>query len=93
MANSFKSMIKEGMIKRSDAGMFMRLADIHVREGFNTRVSADQLSGNLREEVQAEEDSLLSFIVNGGQVPALEVTARDEGGVLYCRGTPSTQSI
>lgn len=86
MANSFKSMIKEGMIKRSDEGMFMRLADIHVREGFNTRVSADQLSGDLREEVQAEEDSLLSFIVNGGQVPALEVTARDEGGVYIVEG-------
>lgn len=86
MANSFKSMIKEGMIKRSDAGMFMRLGDIHVREGFNTRVSADQLSGDLREEVQAEEDSLLSFIVNGGQVPALEVTARDDGGVYIVEG-------
>ena len=86
MANSFKSMIKEGMIKRSDSGMFMRLGDIHVREGFNTRVSADQLSGDLREEVQAEEDSLLSFIVNGGQVPALEVTARDDGGVYIVEG-------
>lgn len=86
MANSFKSMIKEGMIKRSDSGMFMRLVDIHVREGFNTRVSADQLSGDLREEVQAEEDSLLSFIVNGGQVPALEVTARDDGGVYIVEG-------
>jgi ParB family chromosome partitioning protein len=36
--------------------------------------------------VQAEEDSLLSFIVNGGQVPALEVTARDDGGVYIVEG-------
>ena len=86
MANTFKSMIKEGLIKRSDAGMFMRFKDIHVREGFNTRVTADQLSGDLRDEVQAEEDSLLSFIVNGGQVPALEVTARDDGGVYVVEG-------
>lgn len=86
MANTFKSMIKEGLIKRSDAGMFMRFKDIHVREGFNTRVTADQLSGDLREQVQAEEDSLLSFIVNGGQVPALEVTARDDGGVYVVEG-------
>lgn len=86
MANTFKSMIKAGLIKRSDAGMFMRFADIHVRDGFNARVNADQLSGALRDEVQAEEDSLLSFIVNGGQVPALEVTARDEGGVYVVEG-------
>lgn len=86
MANTFKSMIKEGLIKRSDAGMFMRFKDIHVREGFNARVTADQLSGDLRDEVQAEEDSLLSFIVNGGQVPALEVTARDDGGVYVVEG-------
>lgn len=86
MANSFKSMIKEGRIKRTDSGMFMRISDIHVRDGFNTRVYAESLSGDLRDQAQAEEDSLLSFIVNGGQVPAIEVTARDDGGVFIVEG-------
>lgn len=86
MANSFKSMIKEGRIKRTDSGMFMRISDIHVRDGFNTRVYAESLSGDLRDQVQAEEDSLLNFIVNGGQVPAIEVTARDGGGVFIVEG-------
>lgn len=87
MANTFKSMIKEGLIKRSDQGMFMRFKDIHVREGFNTRLLPEELSGELREKLQAEEDSLLQFIVNAiGQPPALEVTPRSEGGVYVVEG-------
>lgn len=30
MANSFKQMTRSGVIKRTDTGMFIDLADIHV---------------------------------------------------------------
>ena len=42
MANSFKAMRVSGVIKRTDTGMFIRYADIHVKEGFNKRVDTDK---------------------------------------------------
>ena len=46
-ANSFKLMTRSGVIKRTDTGMFIDLADIHVREGFNKRED-DGRSSQLR---------------------------------------------
>lgn len=40
--NSFKQMIKAGVIKRTDTGMFIRHADIHVKPGFNRRVEDER---------------------------------------------------
>lgn len=78
MANSFKQMIKAGVIKRTDTGMFINLNDIHVREGFNKR--GDD------ERTQRADDDLFNFLMTGGTVPPLEVTAREEGGVWVVEG-------
>lgn len=78
LANSFKKMTKEGVIKRTDTGMFISLDDIHIREGFNKREDGD------RTREAAEE--LFNFMLNGGRVPPLEVTAREEGGVWVVEG-------
>ncbi|WP_407321798.1 hypothetical protein [Dickeya ananatis] len=70
VANSFKQMIKSGVIKRSDNGMFIRLDDIYIRPDFNARVDSERLADN--------NESLFNFLMNGGRVPPLEVTARDD---------------
>lgn len=78
MANSFKQMIKGGVIKRTDTGMFISLSDIHVREGFNKREDDDR--------TRQADDDLFQYLMSGGNVPPLEVIARDEGGVWIVEG-------
>lgn len=78
MANSFKKMTTSGVIKRLHSGMFIRLEDIHVKEGFNKREND--------ERTQQADDELFEFLNAGGRVPALEVIPRDEGGVWIVEG-------
>lgn len=78
MANSFKQMIKTGVIKRTDSGMFISLDDIHVKDGFNKRDDD--------ERTRAADDDLFNYLSNGGTVPPLECIARDEGGVWVVEG-------
>ncbi|WP_342656813.1 chromosome partitioning protein ParB [Pantoea sp. RSPAM1] len=79
MANSFKQMAKEGVIKRPDGRMLIRLDDIHVIEGFNSRDYGSP-------ECQAADESLFQHLMAGGAVPALEVKALDSGGVWIVEG-------
>ncbi len=67
---SFKTMIKDGTIKRADA-MKVRYSDIRVKEGFNLR--------DLDEEYDAGIEALASYILAGGTFPALEVVALPDG--------------
>ncbi|EKO1175625.1 chromosome partitioning protein ParB [Escherichia coli] len=78
MANSFKKMIQAKVITRTDTGMFISLADIHVRDGFNKREDD--------ERTRAADDDLYAYLMNGGSVPPLEVMARDDGGVWVVEG-------
>jgi len=78
MANSFKKMIKEKIISRSDSGMFISLDNIHVKEGFNKREDD--------ERTRLADDDLFAFLMAGGTVPAIEAVARDEGGVWVVEG-------
>lgn len=78
MANSFKKMIKEKIISRSDSGMFISLDNIHVKEGFNKRVND--------ERTRLADDDLFAFLMAGGTVPAIEAVARDDGGVWVVEG-------
>ncbi len=84
MANSFKLMSRSGIIKRTDTGMFIRLADIHIKPDFNNREDNDRTR-------QANED-LFAFMLAGGIVPELEVTPRDDGGVWVTEGHRRTWS-
>ncbi len=76
--NSFKKMRTESVIKRTDSGMQIRLSDIHVKPGFNKRDDD--------ERTRQADDELFTFLMAGGIVPALEVQARDEGGVWVIEG-------
>ncbi len=78
MTNSFKKMTTSGVIKRLHSGMFIRLDDIHVKEGFNKREND--------ERTRQADDELFEFLCAGGRVPALEVIPRDEGGVWIVEG-------
>ncbi|RZV01042.1 UNVERIFIED_ORG: ParB/RepB/Spo0J family partition protein [Serratia quinivorans] len=78
MANSFKQMKNNGTLKRTDSGMFIRLNDIHVQDGFNKRVDD--------ERTQAADDDLFNHLSHGKPVPPLEVRPRDEGGVWIVEG-------
>lgn len=78
MANSFKKMIKEKIISRSDSGMFISLDNIHVKEGFNKREDD--------ERTRLADDDLFAFLMAGGTVPAIEAVARDDGGVWVVEG-------
>jgi len=67
---SFKTMIKDGTIKRADA-MKVRYSDIRMKEGFNLR--------DLDEEYETGIEALASYILAGGTFPALEVIALPDG--------------
>lgn len=67
---SFKTMIKDGTIKRADT-MKVRYGDIHERPGFNLR--------DLDEEYEAGVEDLTAYIMAGGTLPALEVVVSPDG--------------
>lgn len=67
---SFKTMIKDGTIKRADA-MKVRYSNIRVKEGFNLR--------DLDDEYESGIESLASYILAGGTFPPLEVIALPDG--------------
>lgn len=77
-------MRKDGTIQRRDEGMFIRLEDIHIREGFNKRVDDDRL--------READDDLFQYMMQGGVIPALEVEARAEGGVWVVEGHRRTRA-
>lgn len=77
MAKSFKQMIKDGEVRRADA-MKVQLEDLHEESGFNLRIEGEALEASI--------DALAEFIANGGQIPALEVRPRAEGGVWIVDG-------
>lgn len=77
MTKSFKQMIADKEIKRADA-MKILLADIHEEPGFNLRRDGEDLESSI--------EALCQFILDGGQLPPLEVRPRPEGGVLLVDG-------
>ncbi|WP_405424110.1 chromosome partitioning protein ParB [Pantoea stewartii] len=79
MANSFKQMAKDGVIKRPDGRMLIRLDDIHIIEGFNSRDYGSP-------ECKEADELLFQHLMSGGSVPALEVKALDSGGVWIVEG-------
>ncbi len=81
---SFKQMIKDGEIKRADA-MKVRLEDLHEEPGFNLRREG--------EDLQESIDSLCEFILDGGQIPPLEVRPREEGGVWLVDGHRRSRAL
>lgn len=74
---SFKQMIKDGDVRRADA-MKVKLEDLHEEPGFNLRTEGEALEASI--------DALAEFIANGGQIPALEVRPRADGGVWVVDG-------
>lgn len=79
MANSFKQMIAQKIIKRPDGRMLVRLDDIHIIDGFNPRDYNSQ-------ECKEADESLYQHLMAGGSVPPLEVKALDSGGVWIVEG-------
>lgn len=79
MANSFKQMIKAGVITRSDNGMFIEIDNIHIKPGFNSR-------DYTTEECVVADQDLYDHLMDGGSVPPLEVKALDSGGVWIVEG-------
>lgn len=74
---TFKSMIRDGAVKRADA-MKVRIEDIHEEPGFNLRREGEDLDASIA--------ALATHIAQGGMVPPLEVRPRDEGGVFVVDG-------
>lgn len=87
-AKSFKQMIADKEIKRADA-MKVRLGDIHIEPGFNLRdkLAVDPDTGMTFQE---SIDALAEHLADGGQIPALEVRPRAEGGVWVVEGERRT---
>lgn len=81
---SFKQMVKDGEIKRADA-MKVLLSDIHEEPGFNLRREG--------EDLQQSIDALCEFILDGGQLPPLEVRPREEGGVWLVDGHRRSRAL
>ncbi|WP_205690330.1 ParB/RepB/Spo0J family partition protein [Comamonas serinivorans] len=76
--NTYRKMIADKVIKRSDVGQQIRLQDIHVKPGFNKRAHTAAY--------EAAQVELVEYLAGGGTVPALEVYPRDEGGVWLVEG-------
>lgn len=81
---SFKQMIADKEIKRADA-MKILLADIHEEPGFNLRREGEDLEESI--------DALCAFILDGGQLPPLEVRPRAEGGVWLVDGHRRSRAL
>lgn len=80
---TFKQMIQAGEIKRADA-MKVRLEDIHEEPGFNLRIEG--------EDLEASINALTDYIMDGGQLPPLEVRVREAGGVWLVDGHRRTRA-
>lgn len=81
---SFKQMIADKEIRRADA-MKILLSDIHEEPGFNLRREG--------EDLQESIDALCGFILDGGQLPPLEVRPRAEGGVWLVDGHRRSRAL
>jgi ParB/RepB/Spo0J family partition protein len=77
-------MIADKEIKRADA-MKILLSDIHEEPGFNLRREG--------EDLQESIDGLCAFILDGGQLPPLEVRPRAEGGVWLVDGHRRSRAL
>ncbi len=77
MTVSFKSMQRDGVVKRADARR-MRWEDLHIEPGFNPEGRLD-----VNDE---DNQSLLNHILNGGLLPPLEVRPREDGGAWIVEG-------
>lgn len=75
--SSFKQLAKDGILKRVD-GYKVRLVDIIIDPGFNTRVDGKRLQEHI--------DNLTGYIVGGGIVPPLEVIPTGENKVQIIDG-------
>jgi ParB-like nuclease domain./KorB domain. len=79
MQPTFKSMRRDGAIKRGEANS-VRLEDIHEEPGFN------ELARDYDASDEQAIEELAAFIKAGGIYPALEVRPRAEGGVWLVDG-------
>lgn len=85
--NSMTKMLTAKMIKRTDSGMQIKLMHIFdkVRDNGECWNRRDMASP----KTKASIDAIVKHIQRGGQVPAIEVQAREGGGVVkvdgYCR--------
>ena len=84
MSNSFRQMLASKIIKRTDNGQFIGLADIHEKPGFNKRDKDADWEAGIQE--------LVAFLDAGGEVPPIEVHARDDGGVWIVEGHRRTEA-
>lgn len=74
---SFKQLVKDGTLKRADA-LKVRHADIVVDQNFNTREHGERLHAHIQ--------GIFQFIMDGGQVPDLEVVPVEGGKVKVVDG-------
>lgn len=86
MQPTFKSMRRDGAIKRGEANA-VRLEDIHEEPGFN------ELARDYDDADQQAIEELAAFIKAGGVYPALEVRPRSEGGVWLVDGHLRTRAL
>lgn len=75
--SSFRQLLAEGRAKRADS-VRTWIEEIHFEEGFNVPESP--------EEYEARVDGMVAHLANGGQLPAIEVRDRLEGGVMVVDG-------
>lgn len=86
MHPTFKSMRRDGAIKRGEANA-VRLEDLHEEPGFNN------LARDYDEADEQAIEELAAFIKAGGTYPPLEVRPRAEGGVWLVDGHLRTRAL
>lgn len=76
-AASFKSLTKDGVLLRGDIHR-ARLDDLKVEPGFNLRAEGPDLDAHV--------EAIAAHILDGGQLPPLEVRVADNGDILVVDG-------
>lgn len=80
MGKTITDLLANKTLKRGDKGMFVKLEDIHFRDGFNPRDDDQRFRDSI------EEDALFTVEHGIDNMPQLKIEPREEGGVWAVDG-------
>lgn len=97
--NTIASMLSAKMIKRTDKGMFIALANIHIDQGFNKRRECQRLEDSIDElveflidrEAEARGEKKLKDLSQ--YLPQIEAYPHPESGIIVVEGHRRTRAL
>lgn len=101
LTNTISAMLKSGMIKRTDKGMFIALVNIHIDPAFNKRRETDKLKESIRRlanfliDRKKEAEGIKQLKDLSEHLPQLEAYPRQEegNGIIIVEGHRRTRAL